>query len=157
MEESHRWRIRRATPADRAFLEEVAPRLTIGMAPWRDREAMLATMRRFLLDDLEKTGPDAATFVAVDADDAPVGVATVAASNNFTGERQAYLGELVVREEVEGQGVASALLAAVEQWARQRDLPFVALDTGALNEHAREFYARHGYGEESVRLAKSLK
>lgn len=150
------WVVREATPADRAFLEEVAPRLTIGMAPWRDRGAMLAAMRRFLLEDLDKMGADATVMVALADDGAPAGVATVAIANNFTGERQAYLGELVVREEAEGRGAASVLLDAVERWARERDLPFVVLDTGTLNTRARDFYTRHGYGEESVRLVKPL-
>jgi GNAT superfamily N-acetyltransferase len=156
MQSNSQWRIRPATAADRAFLEAISERLTIGMAPWRDRDIMLATMRGFLLDDLNEMGEEKAVFIAVGADDAPAGVATVAVSKNFTGEAQAYLGELAVRAEVEGQGVASALLARVEEWAREHTLPFVVLDTGSLNTRARAFYARHGYGDESVRLVKPL-
>lgn len=156
MRETSHWRIRSATAEDRAFLEEIAARLTIGMAPWRDRDRMLATMRGFLLDDLATMGDEKAVFIAVGADNIPAGVATIGAGKNFTGEAQAYLGELAVRAEVEGRGAASALLSRVEEWAREHALPFVALDTGSLNTHARAFYARHGYGEESVRLVKPL-
>ena len=156
MRATSEWGVRQATAEDRTFLEEIAERLTIGMAPWRDREIMLATMRGFLLDDLNEMGDEKAVYIATRADGAPVGVATIGVGKNYTGETQAYLGELAVRAEVEGRGAASALLARVEEWAREHALPFVVLDTGSLNTHARAFYARHGYGEESVRLVKSL-
>jgi GNAT superfamily N-acetyltransferase len=66
------------------------------------------------------------------------------------------LGELAVVAAYEGHGVASALLAAAEAWAWEQGLHFVALGTGAANTRARAFYARHGYAEEDVRLAKPL-
>ena len=156
MSGSFAWRIRAATAADRAFLEEIAPRLTISIAPWIDPTKMLATMRGYLLFDLEKMEDDSTVFIAVGEDGQPVGVATVNSNSHFTDEPQAYLGELAVRAEVEGQGVGVALLEAVERWARDRQLSWIALDTGALNMRARAFYARHGYGEESVRLVKPL-
>ena len=156
MRASNQWRVRQAVPEDRAFLEEIAPRLTIGIAPWIDPTRMLTTMRGYLLFDLEKMEDDSTVFIAVSEDDQPVGVATVNSNFHFTDERQAYLGELAVREEVEGQGVASALLEAVELWARRRGLPWIALETGSRNTRARDFYARHGYEEESVRLVKPL-
>ncbi|HEX6818776.1 MAG TPA: GNAT family N-acetyltransferase [Ktedonobacterales bacterium] len=156
MRASNQWRVRQAVPEDRAFLEEIAPRLTIGIAPWIDPTRMLTTMRGYLLFDLEKMEDDSTVFIAVGEDDKPVGVATVNSNFHFTDEPQAYLGELAVREEVEGQGVASALLEAVELWARRRGLPWIALETGSRNTRARDFYARHGYEEESVRLVKPL-
>lgn len=154
--EQARWRIRQATAADRAFLEGIAPRLAIGIPPWRSHETMVATARRWLLDNLDGMGGNAAVFIAEDADGAPVGIATVERSRHFTGTPQGELGELAVVEAVEGQGAATLLLAAAEDWARERGLPFLALGTGAANSRARAFYARHGYGEEDVRLAKPL-
>jgi GNAT superfamily N-acetyltransferase len=156
METANVWTIRQATPADRAFLEGLAPRLAIGIPPWRAAAAMTATMRGFLLEDLARMGPDATVLIASGADGAPVGAATISRSKHFTGSPQADLGELAVVAEVEGQGAASALLAAAEAWARERGLPFVALATGAANTRARAFYARHGYGDEDVRLVKPL-
>ena len=150
------WRIRLATAADRAFLERLAPRLTIGIPPWRSREAMLATVRGWLLDNLERMGADGAVFIAEDADGTPVGAATVERSAHFTGTPQTELGELAVIEAVEGQGVATALLAAAEAWTCERRLPYLALGTGMANTRARAFYARHGYQEEDIRLAKAL-
>lgn len=156
MEEQARWRIRQATAADRAFLEGIAPRLAIGIPPWRGHEAMVATARRWLLENLDSMGDDATVFIAEDADGTPVGVATVERSRHFTGTPQGELGELAVIAAVEGQGVAALLLAAAEDWAREHGLPFLALGTGMANSRARAFYTRHGYGEEDVRLAKRL-
>lgn len=153
---THDWRIRRATMADRAFLECLAPRLMVGAASWLDPEAMLRTMRGFLLGDLEKTEPEAALFVAEGEDGSPMGALAIEQSKHFTGEPQDYIGELAVVEAAEGRGAGAALLAAAETWARQHDATRIALDTGAANTRARAFYARHGYAEESVKLVKLL-
>lgn len=150
------WRVRRATGADHAFLEALAPRLTIGIPSWRDPAVMLATVLRWLADDLEHMGADSTVFIAEAPDGTPVGAATIARSSHFTGVPQAELGELAVVAQVEGQGAASALLAACEGWAREHGFAFVSLGTGAANTRARAFYARHGYGEEDVRLTKAL-
>lgn len=151
-----RWRIRPARLDDAAFLEQLAPRLTIGIPSWRDPAAMLATVRRWLADDLARMGPDVAVFIAETEDGTPVGAASIARSAHFTGVPQAELGELAVVAEVEGQGAAAALLAACEGWAREHELHYVSLGTGAANARARAFYARHGYGEEDVRLTKVI-
>ena len=156
MADNTTWTIRPATPDDRSFLEQLAPRLAIGIPPWRDAAAMTATMRGFLLEDLARMGSDATVLIATRADGTPVGAATISRSKHFTGSPQAELGELAVVAAVEGQGAASALLAAAEAWARDQGLPFVALATGAANTRARAFYARHGYADEDVRLAKPL-
>lgn len=156
MAENTQWRIRLATAADRAFLEQLAPRLTIGIPPWRSRAAMLATVRGWLLENLERMGADGTVFIAEDANGVPVGAATVERSAHFTGAPQGELGELAVIEAAEGQGVASLLLAAAEDWAREQGLPFLTLGTGIANRRARAFYARHGYQEEDIRLAKAI-
>jgi GNAT superfamily N-acetyltransferase len=154
--ESYRWQVRLAQAEDRAFLEVVAPRLTIGRAPWIDAEAMRATMRGYLLDDLERMGPDVAVFIAEGPDGEPAGAATIERNAHFTGAPQAYLGELVVAEAAEGRGAASALLAAVEAWAREHGARLLALETGTRNARARAFYERHGYDAESIKLIKAL-
>lgn len=150
------WHVRPAAVADREFLEALAPRLTIDVAPWRDTAAVLAAMRGFLLHDLKEMGPDSTVFIAEAPDGTRAGAATIGRGKSYTGEAHAYLGELAVTVEAEGQGAASALLAVVEAWAREQGLGLVVLDTGAANRRARHFYARHGYAEETVRLAKVL-
>ncbi len=156
MTSSPTWRVRPATEDYRGFLESMAPRLTIGRAPWIVEDAMRQTMRGFLLDDLRRVGPDVAVFIAEGPSAMPVGAVTIERNTHFTGAPQAYLGELAVTEEAEGQGAATALLAAAENWAREHGARLIALETGTRNTRARSFYERHGYGEESVKLVKVL-
>lgn len=151
-----RWVVRPAIDTDLDFLLNLGQRLTIGTAAWLDGAAMLKTMQGYLRTDLAKMGPDQTVFIAQTRDGQPVGAITVARSQNFTGEAQAYIGELAVIAEVEGQGVGSVLLEAAEVWAREHRLAILVLDTGAANHHARAFYERRGYAEESVRLVKVL-
>jgi GNAT superfamily N-acetyltransferase len=150
------WRIRQARADDTAFLERLASRLAIGIPPWRDEAAMAATARGWLLADLERAGADTAVLLAETVDGDPIGAVAVARSQHFTGAPQAEIGELAVVAEWEGRGVAAALLAAAENWARERAFPFVSLATGAANARALAFYARHGYQPEDVRLTKLL-
>jgi GNAT superfamily N-acetyltransferase len=150
------WRIRPATPSDGAFLDALAPRLTIGIPPWRSPKAMQTTVRGWLAGDLAGMGADSTMLIAEAGDGTRVGAVTVTRSKHFTGSPQAEVGELAVVAEVEGQGAATALLAAAEEWACEQGLPFISLATGAANTQARAFYARHGYGEEDVRLTKAL-
>lgn len=148
--------IRPATPEDREFLRVIAPRLVIGIAPWRDPVHMGETMERYLLEGLETPPEKGAMFIAERPDGTQLGVVTVAHNVNFTGERQAYMGELAVVEEAEGQGIGRLLVEAAEQWALDHGHSLLVLDTGAANIRARGFYAGLGYREESVRLVKLL-
>lgn len=148
--------VRAARPGDRAELAAMAPRLAVGIAPWRSAAGMEAAARGWIEAALDGVGPDQAVFVAEDAAGAVVGFAGVARQAAFTGEDQAYLGELAVLEAAEGAGVGRALVAAVEGWARGQGLNLVVLDTGYGNARARQFYARNGFAQESVKLAKVL-
>ena len=51
-----------------------------------------------------------------------VGLVTAVDRRNFTGEVDAYVGELVVDVDHERRGVGTLLLNAVEDWARRRGL-----------------------------------
>lgn len=150
-------RIRPATPGDREFLRQIASRLLVGYAPWRDASRMLATMERFLLEGLEASPEKGMMFIAEGSDGTRLGAVSIAHHVNFSGERQAYLGELAVVEDVEGQGIGRLLVEAAESWARDNGYDLLVLETGAANARARGFYAGLGYQEESVRLVKLLR
>lgn len=149
-------RVRPCTPADHAAVLSLAPRLATGIAPWRQQDAFVAAARRWIDASVQGASPDHAAFVAEDATHRCVGFASIAREAHFTGEVQAYLGELVVAADVEGQGIGQALLAAAETWAREQGYRVIALDTGVANDRARAFYAQQGYAEESIKLAKLL-
>ena len=156
--ERPRWSTRRAGPGDEAFLERLAPRFAVGIAPWRSAETMTATARRWLLDDLERARIGSAMiFIAQTDTCVPMGAVAVAPSQHFTGALEATIGELAVLGECEGQGVGAALIAAAEDWAREHGATRISLATGVANVRALTFYARHDYQQEDVRLSKSLK
>lgn len=149
-------RVRLYALADEAFVLGLAPRLLVGTAPWRNPEQMLVAVQRWLADSIKQHGMQAALFIAEDEQGERLGVASVAHEQHFTGEGQAYIGELATNEAAEGRGVGRALVEACEQWARKQGYAFLALHTGAANERARGFYHHLGFQEEDVKLVKPL-
>lgn len=141
---------------DKPFILSLAPRLTIGMAPWRDDEKKLEAVQGWLEGSIAHVEKGTMIFVAENEHGTPTGFATVTTNRHFTGTEQAYIGELAVDADVEGQGVGQALVAACEQWSREQGYSFLVLETGAANTRARKFYAHAGFQEEDVRLTKVL-
>jgi GNAT superfamily N-acetyltransferase len=88
------------------------------------------------------------------------GVITIRPSIHFTGERDGYIGELVVAECASRRGIGRALVAAADAWASDHGLRNLTPHTGAFNAGARAFYAAFyaafGFAEEPVRLTRSL-
>ena len=149
-------RIRPAGDADRAAVLGLAPRLAEGVAPWRDQAEALLAGRRWREESLDaaKNG-DGAVLVAADAAGI-AGVVSVRSSTHFTGERDGYIGELVVADRASKRGIGRALIAAAEAWARDHGLRNLTLHTGAFNANARGFYAALGFAEEEVRLTRPV-
>jgi ribosomal protein S18 acetylase RimI-like enzyme len=148
--------IRELAPGDRDAVLAMAPRLTEGVASWRDPSAALAAVRGWIASAADATGqPDRAVYVAVDGDQV-VGIVAAAEHTHWTGQVDVYVGELITAVGHERRGIARRLMAAVEAWGAQRGLKFVTLETGAANRTARDFYAALGYQEEGVRLTKAI-
>jgi ribosomal protein S18 acetylase RimI-like enzyme len=149
-------RIRQVSPADRDEVMALAPRLTEGVASWRDPAAALTAVQGWIAAAAEATGePDRAVYVAVDGDQV-VGIVTAAERVHWTGQVDAYVGELITAAGQERRGIARRLMAAAEAWGASRGLKFLTLETGAANHTARAFYAALGYQEEDVRLTKEI-
>ncbi|MDQ2904901.1 MAG: GNAT family N-acetyltransferase [Ktedonobacteraceae bacterium] len=149
-------RIRPFAASDRAFVLSLAPRLVIGISDWRDPAKMLVTARKWLTASMARHGTKTMIFVAEDEQGERLGCVSVSHDQHFTGEGQAYIGELAVSEDAEGQKVGQALVVACEQWAREQGYPFLVLATGTANTHARGFYQHLGFLEEDVKLVKLL-
>ena len=150
--------IRPATSADGAAVLDLAPRLTEGVAPWRDRARALAAARSWLTGSL--TDAAAGTGIVLVATVPPaadvVGVLSIRPTRHFTGEQDGYIGELAVAEHAARQGIGRALVDAAESWARDAGLTNLTLHTGTYNTSARAFYAALGFAEEEVRLTRPV-
>jgi len=148
--------IRPYQPADASQVLALAPRLTEWVAAWREPGAVLRAAQDWITTSLGRAGqPGHMVYVAASGGDI-VGVVTVAERAHFTGQVDAYVGELAVASGLERRGIATQLMDAAEAWAARRGLAFLTLETGAANQPARRFYAQRGYREEDVRLTKAI-
>lgn len=134
----------------------LADRLTSGRPLWRDLDRWLATARGWVAESIASAdSPTHALHVAV-VDDVVVGFVALSTRTHFTGDVDAYVGELVVASGHERRGIGRTLLAVAESWAREHGFVSLTLDTGAVNTTARRVYASAGFVEEDVRLTKRL-
>ena len=69
---------------------------------------------------------------------------------------QGFIAYMAVEPKWQGTGVGTALLAAGEDEARRRGLPFMALMVTEENDAARRLYERAGYRTERRLLCKPL-
>ena len=146
--------VRRYRPGDRDRVLPLAPRLTEGTAPWRDPAGTLRAVEvavRSAIDSFRVPGH--AVFVA-EADGDLVGFVTVSERISFAGQREGYVGWLAVRAGMERRGIGSMLMTMAEEWAVDRGLACLSLETGAANHAARSLYSTLGYEEEDIRLTK---
>lgn len=148
--------IRPYTMRDREFIVALAPRLAIGMQAWRDRDLWLKAVEGWLTSSLDPANDKTIVFVAENEEAHQIGFASVSHSKHFTGQPQAYIGELVTVDYAEGHGVGSALVSACEQWAREHGYALITLSTGAGNQRAISFYHHLGFADEDVTLTKQL-
>ena len=148
--------IRPFQPGDRDAVMELAPRLTEWVSTWRDPAQVLAAARGWVSGSADKAAEaDHAFFVAVAAGQI-VGLVSACEQAHFSGQLDAYVGELVVARSWQGRGIGSQLMRAAESWAAGRGLTFICLDTGTDNAPARGLYTALGFREESVRLTKPV-
>lgn len=152
--------IRPAKHEDMPFIYALAPRLAAAAdLAWRSAAEVMHFQRAFMHETLEMPRAGAVTFIAYDDDGgAPLGfIHAEPQLDIFTDRNAAYIPLLAVTEAAEGKGVATALMARVEAWAREQGYGHVALDVFASNGRGRAFYARQGYGEETIRLVKDIR
>ena len=140
---------------DRAAVLALASRLCVGVARWRPTDGVRSVVHAWVSESIDALGERQAVFVAR-ADGQVVGFVAVCEQEHWSGQVDAYVGELVTADSWEGRGVGRALLGRAEGWARDQGLDRVSLETGAANTRARAFYERQGYQDEEVRLTRIL-
>lgn len=150
--------IRRATPEDRKWILDLAPRLhDFGPPPYRPRDVMDRAVVASIDGALTGATPGADVLVAEGADGAPLGFVHLhGARDFFTGEEHGHVSDIVVKADAEGRGVGQALMAAAEAWARGRGYRLLSLHVFDGNARARTFYAGLGYQPDISKLIKPL-
>ena len=148
--------VRPVEASDYEGVVRLAPRLLVGVDPSRPTDLVCSAVHAWVRDSLEAAGTDGrGGWVAV-LEESIVGFVSVAEDEHWCGQPDAWVGELMVAERFERQGIARCLIARVEAWASERGLSHVRLSTGAANLGARAFYGRLGYTESDVMLTRQL-
>jgi ribosomal protein S18 acetylase RimI-like enzyme len=146
-----------AGAADRAFVKELGRRCatsSVGALRRASEPAVRAAFDR-LCDVVD--GQSHVTLIAQRAD-RRVGFLMLLDDlpDEVTALPQGFVAYMAVEPECRGAGVGAALLAAAEDEARRRGLPYMALMVTEENAVARRLYERGGYRTERRLLCKPL-
>jgi ribosomal protein S18 acetylase RimI-like enzyme len=150
--------IRRATQADAPAILALVPRLVSSFTPppWREPMAMTVTDRDVIGEAIASTAEDPSIFVA-EIDGAVAGFIHVRSLEDYYRRRKhGHVADLVVAQTHEGQGIATALLAKAEEWARAQGYDWMTLNVFEQNVRAERLYQKLGYGRDIIRLLKPL-
>ena len=153
--------IRLARADDDEFILSLVPRfVAFDLPSWRKRSETLAGIRDDIARHLRELPPASHLYVAEDEDqDAErLGFLHLQTQKDFfTGVLNCHISDLVVAPESDGNGIGSALLGFAERWAKEHRCRYLTLGVFPANERARALYERHGYGIETLRMAKAVK
>jgi len=149
--------IRTANLSDRDFVVDTARRFAaFGPPPWRAPHEVVEGEVR-CLDAFFDGGMQEASLLIAEVSGAAAGFAFLEhATDYFSGDRHAHLGMIAVGQAAEGQGVATALLRAAEEWARLEGYGKLTLNVFEGNSRARRLYERAGYEIETLKYVKTL-
>jgi GNAT superfamily N-acetyltransferase len=133
--------IRKAIGDDRDAVLALADRLAAFGPTTRSATEIADRERRALADALESGMTSAELLVAEVPEGGVVGVLLMESREDyFTGERHAHVGILAVARGAEGRGIGRRLLAAAEQWARERGYRRLTLSVFTENRRAKQLY-----------------
>lgn len=89
----------------------------------------------------QMAGADTTLFVARETNGAPLGMGALRRHANGVGEVK----RMYVKPEAQGRGVGGAILARIEQLAREEGLTRLVLETGSNFDAARRVYERAAF------------
>ena len=83
-------------------------------------------------------------LIALDDNNKIIGIATLSVHMGPIIRKNAYLEDFVTDSTVRGQGIGSALWAAMLDWAKEKDCYNLEFTCGAGREASQQFYKNHG-------------
>ena len=148
--------IRPVEATDYEQIMRLSPRLLVGVDPSRPTDQVRAAINGWVAASVKAAGAEGHAGWVAEADGTVIGFVSVSEEEHWCGEMDAWVGELMVDQRFEKQGVARSLIALAEDWATHRGLGHIRLTTGATNHGARTFYERLGYELNEVTLTRQL-
>jgi GNAT superfamily N-acetyltransferase len=127
--------VREAALADAARIAELS-----GQLNYPASEVDVARRLRALPQDSSHV-----VFVAEDGAGRVVGWAHTYALHFVGSDLRAEVAGLVVDDSCRGAGIGKALMARIEDWAREKGLAAVTLRSNVIREPAHKFYEKLGY------------
>lgn len=145
--------VRPARRSDRTAAVALAHRLEEGVSPWRRQSDVANAVTTWVEASIGSVDDsDRACFVA-ERNSHVIGFVSVEQSHHWSGDTEAYIGELMVAEE---RGVGRALVNEVIAWGRSRGCDRIALETGSANTPALAFYRSMAFEIDEIRLSRQL-
>jgi len=119
---------------------------------FRSKAELVEGDRRALAAWFDNPAQPGEAMLIAEHDGRPAGVAFLVTLVDYFNERpHAHLSVLAVAKDAEGHGIGSALLAAAEEWARDRGSDRLTLSALVTNARARSLYERRGFSAEYLR------
>lgn len=151
--------IRRACDTDKTAILALVPRLVSGFTPppWRETAAMTPADLDVIEEALASKGDDPAVYVA-ESEGAVIGFIHLRSLEDYYRRRRhGHIADIVVAEDQEGRGVATALMAKAEEWCRAQGYDWLSLSVFEQNARAQRLYHKLGFERDVIRLLKPLK
>ena len=100
-------------------------------------------------------------FMLAEADREVVGCAHVSLGSTsnapiYVPLRTATIDHIIVKRSFRRQGIGSALVREIEQWAKNKGADLLQFHVYAFNDDAIRFYRHHGFVDESFKMHKVL-
>lgn len=150
--------IRLASPADAAAIHELLPSLASFEVPESRNPRHLWEGDAVILQEwADGQRPECFVHVASDAGGVLLGASIVSLREELLSHNpSAHLEVIVVSAAAQRRGVATRLLQAAENTARERGARSMSLHVFANNMNARRLYEKAGYDGELMRYIKSF-
>lgn len=107
---------------------------------------------------LENLDPNNECVFVAEVNNKVVGYVHIIKFNTLYYKSMANIQGMVVAKEHQRKGYGKELMNAAEDWARERDIEMIRLNSGFVRPEAHEFYRAIGYSneKEQIRFMKEL-